>query len=67
MQYLMGSTADGLGLDISEYSANELRDIVTSVVPQATSNIQDLTDNIVKEGGLLPSVQSAFEKLNEEV
>ena len=42
-------------------------EIVNKTVPQASSNIQDLANSIVHEGGLLPATDEYFKEINEQV
>ena len=62
-KYLTQSTLAGLGLDSSQFNADQMLEIVNQTVPQASSNIQDLANTIVKEGGILPATKEMIDEI----
>ena len=61
--YLKQSYFDGMGIDTSLLSMEEQMQILNQNVPQMASNIQDLTDKIVSEGGILPATADAINEI----
>ena len=62
-KYLTQSTLAGLGLDSSQFNADQMLEIVNQTVPQANSNIQDLANTIIKEGGILPATKEMIDEI----
>ena len=67
IQYLTQSFADGMHIDMSGLSSEEQWQVLKNNIPWAKSNIQNLTDSIIAQGGLIPATQSAIEEFGKAV
>ena len=65
LQYLNGSFFDGMGVDTSTLTMEEQMEIMEQNIPQMQSNIQDLSNTIVGQGGILPATADMMKEINE--
>ena len=64
-KYLNQSWFGGIGIDASVYSTEEQMQILRQNVPQMQSNIQDLADTIVGQGGIINATADAIKQINK--
>ena len=64
LNYLNGSFFGGMGVDTSALTMEEQMEIMKENIPYMQSNIQDLADTIVGEGGILPATADMVKQLN---
>ena len=65
LNYLNGSFFDGMGTDTSTLTMEEQMEIMKENIPYMQSQIQDLSDTIVGEGGILPATANMMEQINK--
>lgn len=65
LQYLNESFFGGMGIDTSLMSAEQQMDIMIQNIPQMNSNIQDLANTIVGQGGILNATADAMKEINQ--
>lgn len=63
--YLNQSFFDNMQINPSQYSAEEQMEIMNQNIPQMKSNIQDLANQIVGEGGILNATADAMKEINK--
>lgn len=64
-KYLNESWFGGMGIDASIYTTEEQMQILRQNVPQMQSNIQDLADTIVGQGGIINATADAIRQINK--
>ena len=67
LQYLINSSTNGLGIDISNKTYEEQLKILKELVPFANSTHQTFIDNIDAIGGFTAAIKDFKEELNEAV
>jgi len=65
LQYLNESFFGGMGIDTTLLSADEQMEIMTQNIPQMQSNIQDLANTLVGEGGILNATNDAMKQISD--
>ena len=65
LQYLNESFFGGMGIDTSLMSAEQQMDMMIQNIPQMNSNIQDLANTIVGQGGILNATADAINEISE--
>ena len=65
LQYLNESFFGGMGIDTTLLSADEQIEIMTQNIPQMQSNIQDLANTLVGEGGILNATNDAMKQISD--
>ena len=65
LQYLNESFFGGMGIDTTLLSADEQMEIMTQNIPQMQSNIQDLANTLVGEGGILNATNDAMREISD--
>ncbi len=65
LQYLNNSFFGGMGIDTALMSADQQMELMIQNIPQVNSNIQDLANNIVGQGGLLNATHDALDQINK--
>ena len=65
--YITQSFANGLNLDLSGLSSEEVWGVIQENVPWAASNIQNLANSISNLGGLLPATNSLLQEFSSAV
>jgi len=65
LQYLNESFFGGMGIDTTLLSADEQMEIMTQNIPQIQSNIQDLANTLVGEGGILNATNDAMKQISD--
>ena len=64
LNYLNGSFFDGMGTDTSTLTMEEQMEIMKENIPYMQSQIQDLSNTIVGEGGILPATADMIKEIN---
>jgi len=62
--YLRESFFDAMDLNLDDYTDEQSLAMVRQYVPWGNSNIQDLSDNLVGEGGLLNATRTFLSDLS---
>ena len=65
LNYLNGSFFDGMGTDTSALTMEEQMEIMKENIPYMQSQIQDLSDTIVGQGGILPATADMMKQINQ--
>ena len=65
LNYLNGSFFDGMGVDTSALTMEEQMQIMQQNIPQMESQIQDLADTIVGQGGIIPATADMMKEISQ--
>ena len=65
LNYLNGSFFDGMEVDTSALTMEEQMEIMKENIPYMQSQIQDLSNTIVGQGGILPATADMMKQINQ--
>lgn len=65
LRYLNQSFFDAMQIDASNFTAEQQMEIMNQNIPQMKSNIQDLANQIVGQGGILNATADAMAQINK--
>lgn len=65
LQYLNESFFDAMGINSGLYTAEQQIELMNQNIPQMSSNIQDLANRIIGQGGILNATADAIKEINK--
>lgn len=65
LQYLNESFFGGMGIDTGLLSAEQQMELMINNIPQMQSNIQDLANTLVSQGGILNATNDAMKEISD--